>query len=64
MKETLINLLQQIRAEKVWEGQRERGEKIPSGTVVNEKISDEEKQPGPSRQCNNFCLIIARREQR
>ena len=26
----------------------------PSGTVVNEKIPQEDQQPGPSQQCNNL----------
>ena len=53
MKETPINLLQQNRAEKVGGGRR-RGKQIPSGMVVNEKISQEEQQPGPSRPYNNL----------
>ena len=28
--------------------------KIPSGTVVNEEMLQEEQQPGPSLQCNNL----------
>ena len=31
-----------------------RRKKIPSGTVVNEEIPQEEQQLGPSRQCNNL----------
>ena len=53
MNETLINLLKQNRVQKV-AGERGRGKKIPSGTVVYEEISQEEQQPDPSRQCNNL----------
>ena len=51
MNETLI-LLQQNRAENVW-GQRKMKE-VPSGTgtIVNEEIPQDEKQP--SRQYNNL----------
>ena len=52
MNETLMNLLQQNRAEKV-EGKR-KWKKLPSGTVVIEKIPQEEQQPGLSRECNNL----------
>ena len=55
MNETLINLLQQNRTEKVgggaWVG---IGKTIPSGTVVNEETPQEEQQPDLSRQCNNL----------
>ena len=53
MNETLINLLKQNRVQKV-AGERGRGKKIPSGTVVYEEISQEEQQPDPLRQCNNL----------
>ena len=33
---------------------RGRGRKIPSDTVVNEEIPQEEQQPGPSQQYNNL----------
>ena len=33
---------------------RGRGKKIPSSTVVNEEMPQEEQQPGPLRQCNNL----------
>ena len=52
MNEILINLLQQNRAEKVRGGGR--GKKIPSGTVVNEEILQEQEQPCISLQCNNL----------
>ena len=47
MNGTLKNLIQQIE-----EG--EKGKKIPSGTVVNEEISQQEQQLGPLQQCNNL----------
>ena len=53
MNETLINLLKQNRVQKV-AGERGRGKKIPSGTVVYEELSQEEQQPDPLRQCNNL----------
>ena len=53
MNETLINLLKQNRVQKV-AGERGRGKKIPSGTVVYEEISQEEQQSDPLRQCNNL----------
>ena len=53
MNERLINLFQQNRAEKV-RAKNGRGIKIPSGTVVNEEIPQEEQQPVPSWQCNNM----------
>ena len=53
MNETLINLLKQNRVQKV-AGERGRGKKIPSGTVIYEEISQEEQQPDPLRQCNNL----------
>ena len=53
MNETLINLLKKNRVQKV-AGERGRGKKIPSGTVVYEQISQEEQQPDPLRQCNNL----------
>ena len=31
-----------------------RGKKIPSSTVVNEEIHQEEQQPGPSQECKNL----------
>ena len=52
MNETLINLLQQNKADKV--GGRGRGKKMPSGTLVNEEMPQEEQPPGPSWQCNNL----------
>ena len=53
MNETLKNLLKKNRVQKV-AGERGRGKKIPSGTVVYEQISQEEQQPDPLRQCNNL----------
>ena len=53
MNETLINLLRENRAEKVW-GKRGREKKIPSGAVVSEETPQEEQQPGPSWQINNL----------
>ena len=53
MHETLINLLQENRVEKV-RGERGRGKEIPSGTDASEEISQEEQQPRPLRQCNNL----------
>ena len=52
MNETLINLLQQNRAEKI-EGKNKR-KMLPSSTVVIEKIPQEKQQPGPSRQYKNL----------
>ena len=51
VKETLINLLQKNRTEKVG-GEGGRGEKISPCTVVNKEILQEEQEP--SRQCNNL----------
>ena len=53
MHETLINLLQENRVEKV-RGERGRGKEIPSGTDASEEIPQEEQQPRPLRQCNNL----------
>ena len=53
MHETLINLLQENRVEKV-RGERGRGKEIPSGTYASEEIPQEEQQPRPLRQCNNL----------
>ena len=53
MHETLINLLQANRVEKV-RGERGRGKEIPSGTDASEEIPQEEQQPRPLRQCNNL----------
>ena len=54
MHETLINLLQENRVEK-FRGERGRGKEVPSATVTNEEIpQEEEEQPSPLRQCNNL----------
>ena len=53
MNETLINCLQKNRTEKVKE-KRGMGKNISTGTIVDEKIPQEEKQPDPSQQCNNL----------
>ena len=53
MNETLINLLQQNKAENV-RRKSGRGKKIPSSTVVNKKIPQEEQLPDPLWQCNNL----------
>ena len=57
MNDTLINLLQQIRAKTI-SGKRRRGKKIPSGLVDSEEVPQEEKQPGPWRQYNNFARSL------
>ena len=46
MNATLINLLEQNRAENV--GVRKSGKKIPPGTIVNEDSRQEDMQPSSS----------------
>lgn len=54
MNETLINLLRQNRAEKVWEKRKGRWKKIPSGAVISEETPQEEQQLSPSWQSNHL----------
>ena len=53
MDKTHISLFQQNRAEKIG-GRRGREKKIPAAMVANEKIAQEEQQPGLSRRCSNL----------
>ena len=39
-------------------GEKGRGKKIPSSTVVNYEISQEEQQPGPSWQSNKLARSL------
>ena len=57
MNETLINCLQKNRTEKVKE-KRGMGKNISTGTIVDEKIPQEEKQPDPSTAMQQFAWII------